>query len=110
MSHYIQAEACSCWDVLLGRVMGAFLACYSLQVVQKEALSARRQAADPQAAFVDVGSCGSVVFPCVHPLQPCCSKHPTPAQPAVISTQTATDIAWPFRRSFIFLLIALLLI
>lgn len=50
-----------------GRLLGAFLVGYSLQVVQKEALSAGRQAADLQAAPVDVGSCGSVVFPCVHP-------------------------------------------
>lgn len=50
-----------------GRLLGAFLAGYSLQVVQKEALSAGRQAADLQAAPVNVGSCGSVVFPCVHP-------------------------------------------
>lgn len=92
-----------------GRLLGAFLAGYSLQVVQKEALSAGRQAADLQAAPVEVGSCGSVVFLCAS-LHNCCSKHPTPAQPAVISTQTATDTAWPFCRSFIFLLISLLLI
>lgn len=56
--------------------MGAFLACSSLQVVQKEALSAGTQAADLQAASVDVGSCDTVVFPCVHPCIPAAAKIP----------------------------------